>query len=659
MTHAHPREMALPPALSSIADRISGHAPLLLLIGVAYFALAKMGLALASLHPSASPVWPPSGLALAAVLLWGMRVWPAVAAGAFLANATTFGSFTSSLAIAAGNTSEALVTAWLIARFSAGAGTFEMPSRVARFAAFAIAPGAPISATVGVWSLVLTGHANAESFAQLWITWWLGDIGGLLLVAPVIVLWVRSRPLPPEPSELRDLSLLLAATMAVGLVAFSPLIETNTTFRGPLAFLTIAPLLWAALRHRQRDTATAALVLSALAIAGTLTNGGPFARPSLNESFLLILSFVISTAVPSLVLSADVAVRRRAEQTQQLLIGELNHRVKNTLATVQSIANRTVRTAANPAAFAETFSGRIQALSRAHALMTRSSWDGATLHDLLRDQVLLGNPDSRVTFRGPDVLLEPQTALHFAMVLHELGTNARKHGALEKPDGSVSVTWAVSPDKRFLDLRWTELGGTPCPSTARRGFGRMFLEQSLPPPGYARMRDGATGIAWEIGLPLPKHATDGSVRLLASSTLEENGSTPPAEVSAPPPAQGAAAAKRILIVEDEPLVAMDVQAMLQDAGMEIVGPAATSEAALGLVGSDQIDAALLDANLGGRRVDEVALALSQSGIPFAFATGYGRESLPQAFAGAPVITKPFAESELLRVVRGLLSSRKI
>ena len=310
---------------------------------------------------------------------------------------------------------------------------------------------------------------------------------------------------------------------------------------------------------------------------------------------------MISTAVPSLVLSADVAVRRRAEQTQQLLIGELNHRVKNTLATVQSIANRTVRTAANPAAFAETFSGRIQALSRAHALMTRSSWDGATLHDLLRDQVLLGNPDSRITFRGPDVLLEPQTALHFAMVLHELGTNARKHGALEKPDGTVSVTWAVSPDRRFLDLRWTELGGTPCTSTARRGFGRMFLEQSLPPPGYARMRDGATGIAWEIGLPLPKHATDGSVRLLASSTLEENGSTPPAEVSAPPPAQGAAAAKRILIVEDEPLVAMDVQAMLQDAGMEIVGPAATSEAALGLVGSDQIDAALLDANLGGRK----------------------------------------------------------
>jgi integral membrane sensor domain MASE1 len=91
MTHAHQREIVLPPALPSIADRISGHAPLLLLVATAYFALAKMGLALASLHPSASPVWPPSGLALAATLLWGVRVLPAVTAGAFLANLTTFG----------------------------------------------------------------------------------------------------------------------------------------------------------------------------------------------------------------------------------------------------------------------------------------------------------------------------------------------------------------------------------------------------------------------------------------------------------------------------------------------------------------------------------------------------------------------------------------
>lgn len=657
MTHAHQREVALPPALPPILDGIRGHAPLLLLVAIAYFALAKMGLALASLHPSASPVWPPSGLALAATLLWGMRVLPAVTAGAFLANLTTSGSLTSSLAIAAGNTLEALVTAWLLTRFSGGAATFEMPSRAARFAAFAIAPGAPISATIGVTSLALTGHATPESFWQVWITWWLGDIGGVLLVAPVIVLWARSRPLPPETAELRDLSLVLAATVAVGLVAFSPLIEP-TTVRGPLAFLTIAPLLWAALRHRQRDTATAALVLSAVAIAGTLTNGGPFVRPSLNESFLLILSFVISTAVPTLVLSADVAIRRRAEQTQQLLIGELNHRVKNTLATVQSIANQTLRTAADPAAFAETFGGRIQALSRAHALMTRSSWDGATLHDLLRDQVVLGNLGSRIAFRGADVLLEPQTALHFAMILHELGTNARKHGALAMPNGSVSVTWTVSRDRRLLDLRWTELGGAHCAATARRGFGRMFLEQSLPPPGFARMRDGATGVVWEFGLPLPEHTADAG-QVLASATLDENGSAAPADADEPLAIGKVATAKRILVVEDEPMVAMDVQAMLQDAGMEVVGPAATSEAALALVGNGRIDAALLDANLGGRRVDDVAQALSQSGIPFAFATGYGRESLPPAFAAVPVITKPFAESELLRMVRGLLASGKI
>jgi CheY-like chemotaxis protein len=201
------------------------------------------------------------------------------------------------------------------------------------------------------------------------------------------------------------------------------------------------------------------------------------------------------------------------------------------------------------------------------------------------------------------------------------------------------------------------MGGASSTPDARRGFGRTFLEQALPPPGFARMRNATTGVVWEIGLPLPEQAADGPVDTLASIALEENGSAPVPAAGELQPTQIVPTAKRILIVEDEPLVAMDVQSMLQNAGMEIVGPAATSERALRLLGAERVDAALLDANLGGERVDGVALALSQSGIPFAFATGYGRESLPQAFAGAPVITKPFAEKELLRTVQSLLSSR--
>src|SRR5947207_8137620 len=156
----------------------------LALLAAAYFGLAKLGLALASLHPSASPVWPPSGLALAGILLWGSRVWPAIAIGAVVANVTTFGSIWTAMAIAGGNTLEALITAWLLQRWSGGAATLATPLRVVKFAGLALAPGTMVSATLGVGSLVLGGFADASKFTSIWMTWWLGDVGGLLLVTP-------------------------------------------------------------------------------------------------------------------------------------------------------------------------------------------------------------------------------------------------------------------------------------------------------------------------------------------------------------------------------------------------------------------------------------------------------------------------------------------
>src|SRR6266704_4797113 len=127
-------------------------------IAAAYFALAKLGLALASIHPSASPIWPPTGFALAAVLLRGYRIWPAIFLAAFLANATTAGSPLTSAAIAAGNTLEGVVGGWLINRWSGGRATFETPARIVKFALISLCPSTMISATVGVASLSLAGY---------------------------------------------------------------------------------------------------------------------------------------------------------------------------------------------------------------------------------------------------------------------------------------------------------------------------------------------------------------------------------------------------------------------------------------------------------------------------------------------------------------------
>jgi signal transduction histidine kinase len=308
-------------------QRGSAYAIELLAIGLVYFAIAKIGLAVASIHPSASPIWPPTGLALAAVMLRGYRVWPAIFLAAWLANATTAGSVYTSSAIALGNTLESLVGGYLISRWSDGLRTFDSPAGVARFALIALIAATPISATVGVGSLALAGYADNAGIASTWLTWWLGDLAGALVITPVIVLWAQSSSVARQREDLLETGAVIAAAIAVGLLAFSPLIE-QTPSRDPLGFLAMLPLMWAALRRGQRDTATVALVLSCFALWGAMSGEGPFARSTLNDSLLLLIMYMISTSVPTLALSADVAVHRQTERSLREAHTELGRTVQ-------------------------------------------------------------------------------------------------------------------------------------------------------------------------------------------------------------------------------------------------------------------------------------------------------------------------------------------
>src|SRR5262245_35417287 len=163
----------------------------LCVFAVVYFAVARTGLMLASINPSASPIWPSTGLALAALLLRGDRLWPAILVGAVAANLATTGSVAPSLAIGVGNTVEALLGAYLIGRFSDGQETFDSPAGVARFALMSCLPTL-LCATIGVSSLAAAGLAARADLGSVWLTWWLGDIAGALLVTPVIVLWATA-----------------------------------------------------------------------------------------------------------------------------------------------------------------------------------------------------------------------------------------------------------------------------------------------------------------------------------------------------------------------------------------------------------------------------------------------------------------------------------
>jgi len=226
------------------------------------------------------------------------------------------------MAIAAGNTLKGVIGAWLINRWSGGVRTFRTPAGIAKFALLSAAATA-ISPTIGVPSLGLGGYAEWAKFGSLWTTWWLGDLAGAIVVMPVIILWAAGPPPRAHPGEAIA---VFAVAACIGLIAFGPMIE-QTVYRGPLGFLAVVPLVWAALRRDPRDTATAALILSAFAIWGTLAGGGPFAWAGVNESFLLLVMFMVSAALPSLMLSAMAAQLQDSYATLEREVEERTHQL--------------------------------------------------------------------------------------------------------------------------------------------------------------------------------------------------------------------------------------------------------------------------------------------------------------------------------------------
>ena len=289
-------------------------------IALLYYALARGGLALATANPNATLIWPPTGLALAVTLLRGYRVAPAIFAGAFAANFATTGSFAVSAAIGLGNMLEALVAAWMIGRLSGGQDIFANATSIARFSAVAcLVP--TLGAAIGVTSLALGDFVIWPEFDWVWLTWWLGDAAGALIVTPVIMLWIRDGQAALQRKELIRSLALYAGTSAIGVIAFTNLLGQSGKL-APLGFLVLLPLLWAALQHSQRDTMTTALIVTAFAAFGAYTGTSLFGRIDPHETILLQILFVISIVVPSLMLSADTATRKLANQELETRVAQ-------------------------------------------------------------------------------------------------------------------------------------------------------------------------------------------------------------------------------------------------------------------------------------------------------------------------------------------------
>ena len=278
----------------------SWSAVLLVGIAVVYFVAGKVGLDFFGLlNPSASAVWPPTGVAIASLLLFGYRAAGAVFVGAFLVNDATSGGVLASLGIAAGNTLEGVAAAYLVTRFAHGSAAFERAVDLAKYAALAAILSTAISATLGVGILTIAGLAAPGSFGGVWLTWWLGDAAGAILVAPLILLWFRDRLF--AFSRARGVELVLLFVAVIGVTGCS---SSGQLGHYPLAFLCMPLLVWSAFRFRGREVVTAAACMSTIATWATVTGHGPFVMATPNESLLVLQAFTALFTLTALMMSA-------------------------------------------------------------------------------------------------------------------------------------------------------------------------------------------------------------------------------------------------------------------------------------------------------------------------------------------------------------------
>jgi two-component sensor histidine kinase/DNA-binding response OmpR family regulator len=333
--------------------------------------------------------------------------------------------------------------------------------------------------------------------------------------------------------------------------------------------------------------------------------------------------------------TVDVTDRKEAEERQNLLAREVDHRARNALAVIQSIIRLT--RAKSVEDYVAAIEGRIKALARAHTLLSDSRWDGADLATLVDEELAPYRTGDKVTMDGPDVSLQPSTAQGLALALHELATNAAKHGALSSVTGRVGLAWQLMPNA--LVLNWTESGGPLIAPPATRSFGLRVIRASI-----EQQLEGEVAFDWDqkglrCALSIPRGDTAKSHESAnGANGAERHGAMNGLKVAGKP---------RVLLVEDEALVAMMIQECLAEFGYQVVGPICTASEAAAKAKDGPLEAAVLDINLGDGAVYPIADILAARGVPFIFVTGYDADSVDARFRKIPILQKPI-EREMLK-----------
>lgn len=340
----------------------------------------------------------------------------------------------------------------------------------------------------------------------------------------------------------------------------------------------------------------------------------------------------------------DVTERKRDAERRDLLMRELDHRVRNMLATITAMIRISDEPAQSKADFVAALSGRVGAMARTHGVLSEGRWEGATMGRLIDDEMGRAADARQLELEGDrGVVLPPKEAADLALALHELSTNAIKYGAWSVPDGRVSLGWSIEPsgDRPMLRVVWKETGGPPVSGPpARKGFGTSLLLGLFTDGDGVRLDHAPDGLRCVLCVPLPAGGQD---------TRE---GAPAPEPAAPAAEDAALAGLRILVVEDEAIVRLDLVEMLREAGAAIVGEAGSLSEALEKAEAADVEVAVLDRNLNGESSLPVARLLEQRGARIVFVSGYRAAGHGERGDDDHVhLQKPISPGDLVRAVR--------
>lgn len=346
------------------------------------------------------------------------------------------------------------------------------------------------------------------------------------------------------------------------------------------------------------------------------------------------------------------AERQQASARQELLIAELNHRVRNILGLIRGLIRQSQPTGGDITNFVKVIDGRIHALARAHNQITDDHWGPAPIQALIdAEAAAFIDEGERIVTQGEPVLLNPNAYSTLALVLHELVTNSNKYGALSVKGGRVTLGWHRNPAGDLI-LEWRETGGPPVSPPTRKGFGTTIIDRSVPYDlgGAARVDYDPNGVQAVFRVPA-RHLSD-----------PQNGAATrvikyPRPAAGHPQAAPATLLKGhdILLVEDSLIIALDAEDIATRLGAETVTTAATVQGALDSIDAARPSVAMLDINLGDQNSYPIADRLAELKIPFLFATGYGEQANPPiAHRGRPIVQKPYTLENVARVLDNLV-----